>query len=323
MKAIVYTRYGPPDVLQLQEPEKPLPKANEVLVRVHAASVNALDWRQFSMPIVARLLRGGMWQPKDTSFGVDVAGRVEAIGKAVTQFQPGDEVLGLCRGACAEYVCTFEEKLVRKPAHLSLESAAAVPLAGLTALQAVRDQGQVRAGQKIVISGAGGGVGTFAVQLAKYFGAEVTAVCSTRNQGMAQSIGADHVVDYTREDFTRNGQAYDVIVAANGFYSDFRLSSRADPDRHFCRRWRRHPSDDPDNGTRAGDDAPRRQELPRGDDETQSTGHAFSGPGLLETGAVVPVIDRRYSLSDVPDAVRYLLQGHASGKVVIEVLKSE
>lgn len=322
MKAMVYTRYGPVDVLQLQDKPAPSPKDNEVLVRVHAASVNALDWRQFSMPIAARLLRSGLRRPKDTSFGVDLAGRVAAIGRAVTQFQPGDDVMGLGRGAFAEWACTIEEKLVRKPAHLSFESAAAVPLAALTALQAVRDQGRVRSGQKVVISGAGGGVGTFAVQLAKHFGAEVTAVCSTRNQVTAKSIGADHVVDYSRENFTRNGQVYDVIIAANGFYSIVDYRRALNPTGVFVV---------------AGGAIPLMlQTMVLGPVLTRRGGRTFRGvmtspnqldlrflAELLDAGTLVPVIDRRYSLSEVPDAVRYLLHGHATGKVVIQVMESE
>jgi NADPH:quinone reductase-like Zn-dependent oxidoreductase len=322
MKAIVYTRYGPVDALQLQEKEKPRPKHNEVLVKVHAASVNALDWRQFTMPFVARLLRGGLLAPKDTSFGVDLAGRVEAVGDSVTQFEPGNEVFGLCRGAFAEYVSAPEEKLVLKPKDLSFEAAAAAPLAGLTALQSVRDQGQVRSGQRVAISGAGGGVGTFAVQLAKHYGAAVTAECSARNQHMARSIGADHVVDYAREDFTRSGQTYDVIVAANGFHSILEYRRALGPTGVLVV---------------AGGAIPLMlQTVAFGWMLTRQGGRRFRGvmtnpnhadlrvlAGLLQARIVVPVIDRIYPLDRVPDAVHYLLQGHASGKVVIQVVKPE
>src|SRR5215471_10516423 len=217
MKAIVQSGYGPPSVLELQEREKPSPKDNEVLIRVHASSVNALDWRLFTFPLLVRRVIGrGFRQPKDQSCGADVAGTVEAVGAAVTQFRPGDAVFGMKRGAFAEYVCSPEERLVPKPANVSFEAAAAVPVAALTALQAIRDQGNVQPRQKVLINGAGGGVGTFAVQIAKAFGAEVTAVCSTRNQEMACSIGADHVIDYSREDFTMRGLQCDVILNVNG-----------------------------------------------------------------------------------------------------------
>jgi len=226
MKAIVYTKYGPPDVLQLKEVEKPIPKDNEVLIRVRAASVNAYDWRLMrAKPFLVRLMGGGLLKPKNKILGADIAGRVEAVGKNVKQFQPGDEVFGdisACgNGGFAEYVCAHENTLVLKPAGMTFEEVAAVPMAAVTALQGLRDKGQIKPGQKVLINGASGGVGTFAVQIAKSFGAEVTAVCSTRNLDMARSIGADRVIDYTQEDFTRNGQHYDLILAANGYHSIF------------------------------------------------------------------------------------------------------
>ncbi len=220
MKAIVHTKYGPPDVLQIKEVEKPTPKDDEVLVQVHAASVNAYDWHTLTADIfLVRLTGGGLLGPTDTTLGADVAGRVEAAGRNATQFQPGDAVFGSRHGAFAEYVCARENALALKPANLSFEEAAAVPMAALTALQGLRDKGQIQSGQKVLINGAGGGVGTFAVQIAKSFGAQVTAVCSTRNLDMARSIGADHVIVYTREDFTRNRQCYDLIFAVNGYHS--------------------------------------------------------------------------------------------------------
>ena len=207
MKAIIYTKYGPPDVLQLREIAKPVPNDNQVLVRVQAASANALDWRRFTMPtIFVRLMDGRVMKMLNTTLGVDLAGRVEAVGVNVTQFRPGDEVFGVAPGSFAEYACPAENKLALKPANVSFEAAAAVPIAGFTALQGLRDNGRIQPGQKVLIYGASGGVGTFAVQIAKSFGAEVTAVCSTRNLDMARSIGADHVIDYTREDFTQNGE---------------------------------------------------------------------------------------------------------------------
>ncbi len=206
MKAIVYTKYGPPDVLQLNEVEKPIPKDNEVLIKVHAASVNAADWHLLRAdPFIARL-GSGLLKPKNKILGADIAGRVEAVGRNVKQFQPGDEVLGDISecgwGGFAEYVCASENALVLKPASMTFEEAAAVPFAGVTALQGLRDKGKIQSGQKVLINGASGGVGTFAVQIAKSFGAEVTGVCSTRNLDMARSLGADQVIDYTQQDFT-------------------------------------------------------------------------------------------------------------------------
>ena len=229
MKAIVQTSYGPPDALQYLETAKPSPKDNEVLVRVHASSVNAMDWRLFTFPRVIRRLMGlGLRRPKYSSCGADVAGQVEAVGPAVTRFQPGDDVFGVLRGAYAEYACGPESKLVLKPAGVSFEAAAAVPVAGLTALQALR-AARVQPGQTVLINGAGGGVGTFAVQIAKAFGAEVTAVCSTRNQEVVRAIGAGHVIDYTRQDFTKSGRRYDVIIAANGYHSIFAYKRALNP----------------------------------------------------------------------------------------------
>ena len=209
MKAIMCTQYGPPDVLQLKEVEKPAPKEGEILVKIHAASVNALDRHALKSPFLVRIIAGnGLLKPKDQRLGADLAGRVEAVGTNVTQFQPGDEVYGAYVGGFAEYASVPENRLALKPTNLSFEEAATVPVAALTALQGLRDTGQIQSGQKVLISGASGGVGTFAVQIAKSFGAEVTAVCSTRNREMVRSIGADHVIDYTQEDFTRNGETW-------------------------------------------------------------------------------------------------------------------
>ena len=211
MKAIVYHHYGSPDVLQWEEIEKPTAGDNEVLIRVRAASVNPLDWHFMrGTPYIVRIL-AGLRKPKVTRLGVDVAGQVEAVGRNVTQFKPGDEVFGSCRGAFAEYVCTSESALVMKPDNVTFEQAASVPVAAFTALQGLRDKGHIQPGQKVLINGAAGGVGTFAVQIAKSFGADVTGVCSTRNVDMVRSIGADQVIDYTQEDFTKSGQRYDLI----------------------------------------------------------------------------------------------------------------
>ncbi len=219
MKAIVFYQYGSPDVLKLEEIEKPVPQDDEVLVKILAASVNAYDWHLLTADIfLVRLMGGGLLKPKYTRLGADIAGQVEAVGGKVSQFKPGDEVFGIIRGGFAEYACAHENTLGFKPAHLSFEEAAAVPMAGVTALQGLRDQGQIQPGQKVLIQGASGGVGTFALQIAKAFGAQVTAVCSTQNMEQARLLGADHVIDYTREDFTKNGRQYDLILAANGYH---------------------------------------------------------------------------------------------------------
>lgn len=319
MKAILYTKYGPPELLQLKEVEKPTPKDNQVLVKVHAASVNALDWRRFTMtPILVRLM-GGLLKPKNTSLGVDIAGRVEAVGATVKQFQPGDEVFGVAPGAFAEYVCAGETKLALKPANVSFEAAAAVPIAAFTALQGLRDKGQIQPGQKVLINGAGGGVGTFAVQIAKSFGAEVTAVCSMRNLDMARSIGADHVVDYTQEDFTKNGQRYDLIIAANGYHPILDYKRALSPGGIYI--------------VLGGSMAQVLQGLLLGPlvsrigskkmgfllAHSNQKDLVFMGE-LLEAGKVVPVIDRCYPLSEVAEAMTYLAEGHAKGKVVITVV---
>ncbi len=319
MKAVVYTKYGPPDVLQLKEIAKPVPKDNQVLVKVHAASANALDWRRFTVtPILGRLIGGGLLKPKNTSLGVDIAGRVEAVGAAVKQFQPGDEVFGVAPGAFAEYACAAENKLALKPANLSFEAAAAVPIAAFTALQGLRDKGRIQPGQKVLINGASGGVGTFAVQIAKSFGAEVTAVCSTRNLEMARSIGAVHVIDYTQEDFTKNGQRYDLIIAANGYHPILDYRRALSPGGIYV--------------VLGGSMAQIFQGMLLGPlvsrIGSQKMGVILAHSNqkdlvflkeLLEAGKVVPVIDRCYPLSEVAEAMRYLVEEHARGKVIITV----
>jgi len=323
MKAIVYTQYGAPsDVLHFKEVAKPTPKHNEVLISVHAASANPLDWHYMrGTPFLARL-QFGLLKPKNTMLGADVAGRVEAIGSTVTRFQVGDEVFGDMSanglGGFAEYVCAREDALVLKPVTLSFEAAAAVPVAAITALQGLRDKGQIQPGQKVLINGASGGVGTFAVQIAKSFGTEVTGVCSTRNVAMVRSIGADHVIDYTQEDFTQNGQRYDLIFDAvgNRSVSDHK---RALSPNGIC--------------AIAGFTTMSRllQVVVLGT-WVSKTGSKQIGlmdtakpnqkdlvfiKQLLEAGKVVPVVDRTYPLSAVPEAIRYLEAGHARGKVVI------
>ncbi len=322
MKAIVYQKYGPPDVLELKEVEKPAPKDNEVLIKIHAASVNARDWHLLSADIFLVRLAMGLLKPKNTILGNDVAGRVEAVGKNVKQFQPGDEVFGDVsvsgNGGFAEYVCARENALVLKPANLSLEEAAAVPMAAVTALQGLRDQGQIQSGQKVLINGASGGVGTFAVQIARSFGAEVTAVCSTRNLDMARSLGADHVIDYTKEDFTQNGPQYDLILAANGYHPILAYKRALTPGGIYV--------------MAGGSPAQIFQALLMGPWMSitggKKMGSLSAKPNqkdlafikeLIEAGKVVPVIDKRYPLSEVPEALRYLGEGHAKGKVVITV----
>jgi NADPH:quinone reductase-like Zn-dependent oxidoreductase len=321
MKAIVHHRYGSPDVLALQEIDKPVVNEDQVLVRVRAASVNAYDWHILrGLPYLVRLSEG-LRKPKRSVAGVDVAGQVEAIGKNVTRFQPGDEVFGERGGAFAEYVCAKENNFALKPANLSFEQAAAVPMAGFTALQALRDKGQVQPGQRVLINGAAGGVGTFAVQIAKVFGADVTGVCSTRNVDMVRSIGADQVVDYTREDFTRTGQRYDLIldVAVSRSLSDCRrvldsngmlLMIGAPPGRWLA----------PVGHVLA---AVLRSRF--GSQTMLPLLAKFSNADLIvlkeliEAGKITPVIDRTYPLSETPEAIRYVEAGHAQGKVVITV----
>jgi len=323
MKAIVYTKYGSPDVLHLEEVEKPGPKDNEVLIKVQAASVNPADWHTMrATPFLARLVNG-FFKPKNPRLGADVAGRVEAVGRNVTQFQVGDEVFGCMplneMSSFAEYVCAHEDAAVAlKPANMTFEQAAAVPLAAFTALQGLRDKGQIQSGQTVLINGASGGVGTFAVQIAKSFGAEVTGVCSTRNLDMVRSIGADHVIDYTREDFTHNGQQYDLIYCAvgNRSISDYQ---RALKPQGVCviagftnlRLLFEHMILGPRRSKAGGKQVglmptmkPNKKDL-------------VFVKGLLESGKVVPVIDKRYPLSETAEAIRYLEAGHAKGKIVI------
>jgi len=322
MKAIVIEKYGSPDVLQFKEVEIPTPKDNQVLVRVQAASANPLDWHLMrGEPFIARLMGTGLLKPKSSRVGADVAGRVEAVGKDVTLFKPGDEVFGTCNGSFAEYACAREDRLALKPANVSFEEAAAIPVAATIALQGLRNKGQIQPGQKVLVNGASGGVGTFAVQIAKSYGTEVTGVCSTRNLDLVRKIGADHVVDYTQEDFTKNEQQrYDLIFDAvgNRSVSDYKRALKP-------------------GGTCA---VAGFSSMPRMFEHTalgplmSKTGNKkVGGMGmakinqndlvflkqLVETQKVRPVIDRRYPLSETADAIRYLEAGHAQGKVVISV----
>ncbi len=320
MKAIVYEKYGPPDVLQFQEIERPSLTDDGVLVKVHAASVNALDWHLLTADIfLVRLMGMGLLKPKSSTLGADVAGRVEAVGRNVRQFRPGDEVFGdVSRGSFAEYAVAAERSLAFKPANLSFEAAAAVPVAALTALQGLRDSGKIQAGQKVLINGASGGVGTFAVQIAKAFGAEVTAVCSTRNVEQAHRLGADHVFEYTKEDFTRSGRQYDLIFAANGYHPLSAYKRALTPKGIYV--------------MAGGKPAQILQALLLGSWMSEKDGRKMGGVSarmdqkdlliikdLVETGKVVPVIDRSYPLNETAEALRYLGEGHARGKIIITV----
>lgn len=322
MKAIVNTHYGSPDVLELKEVERPAPQDNEVLVHVHAASVNAADWHLLrGKPFLMRLMGFGLLKPKHTILGATMAGRVEAVGRNVTQFQPGDEIFGdltTCGfGAFAEYVCACENTLALKPANMTFEEAATVPLAAVTALQGLRAKGQIQPGQQVLIYGASGGVGTFAVQIAKSFGACVTAVCSTRNVDLIRSLGADHVIDYTQEDFTKNGQRYDFIFAVNGYHSIFDYKRALSPKGAYV--------------MIGGSMSAMVQAMLLGPVISMIGSQKMGSMGvakpsqkdlvfmkeLLEAGKVVPAIDRRYPLGETAEAIRYLEKGHAQGKVVI------
>ena len=320
MNAITYHHYGSPDVLALEEIPKPAPGQNEVLVKVRAASVNPFDWHFMrGTPYAVRVI-AGLRKPKITGLGVDVAGEVEAVGRNVTQFSPGDEVFGTCRGAFADYVCSSESALVKKPENVTFEQAASVPIAALTALQGLRNKGHIQPGQKVLINGASGGVGTFAVQLAKSFGAEVTGVCSTRNMDLVRSIGADQVIDYTQENFTANGRRYDLLFDAVGNHS-LGECRRALAPKGVCvmaggtaGNWMVGPVARAIAAfvlSRMGS----RQLV--GVLAKWSKNDLTILQELMQAGKVVPVIDRSYRLGETPEAIRYLEEGHARGKVVI------
>ena len=321
MKAIVYEHYGSPDVLRLTEAETPRPSDSEVLLQVHAASVNPLDWHFMRGEPRALRIALGLGRPKYVRFGRDVAGVVEAVGKNVTKLKAGDEVFGACKGAFAEYACGTEKGLAAKPKNLSFEQAAAFPIAAISALQALRDYGKLKAGERVLVNGASGGVGTFAVQIAHALGAHVTGVCSTRNVELVRSLGADAVVDYTQADFTQGGRAYDVmldcignhsleecsrVLAQGGRYvavggSDYRVSSMlVEMGAKLLR------------STFTGRKFSTLMAKMKADDL------AFLRE-LAESGKVAPVIDRHYSLEETSEAVRYVEEGHARGKVVIAV----
>jgi len=326
MKAIVYDRYGSPDVLRYEKIEKPAPRDDEVLIRVRAASVNPLDWHLMrGTPYIVRIMMGGLRKPKVGRLGFDVAGQVEAVGPKVTRFRPGDEVFGSCRGAFAESVCTSQSALVTKPGNVTFEQAAAVPVAGYTALQALRDKGHIHPGQKVLINGASGGVGTLAVQIAKSFGADVTGVCSTRNVDMVRSIGADQVIDYTKEDFTSGERRYDLILDSVGNHSLAAYRRVLSPTGIYVGvggQWRGYIALLADLITASVWSRFSNRKL-RTLMAKRSKEDLAILRDLMEAGKVTPVVDRRYRLSEVPEAIRYLEEGHARGKVVITVEHDE
>jgi NADPH:quinone reductase-like Zn-dependent oxidoreductase len=324
MKAIVYEEYGPPQVLQLKEVEKPTPKENEILVKVHAASVNYIDYQILrGESLFLRLTTGGLLKPKHKILGDDIAGRVEAVGRNVKQFQAGDEVFGICNtGGFAEYRCVPEDYFVLKPANMSFKEAAAIPEAAIPALLGLRDKGQIQSGQKVLINGASGGVGTFAVQIAKSFGADVTGVCSTRKMDMVRSIGADHVIDYTQEDFSESGVRYDLILAAGGNRSIFDYKGALSPEGIYV--------------CVGGSASQYFQAMFLGPLLSvmggKKMGTVFAPPTqkdyaflieLFEAGKLVPVIDRHYPLNEVAEALRYYGEGHSQGKIVINIVHDD
>jgi NADPH:quinone reductase-like Zn-dependent oxidoreductase len=321
LKAIVYYEYGSPDVLKLEEIDIPVIGDDQVLVRVHAASVNPLDWHGMrGEPLVMRASEG-LTKPKNNGMGADLAGRVEAVGKNVTKFHPGDEVFGMSIRTLAEFARVSEEAIVPKPANLTFEQAAAVPVGAITALQGLRDKGQIQPGQKVLVNGAAGGVGTFAVQIAKSFGADVTGVTSTRNIEMVRSIGADHVIDYTKDDFSRNGQLYDLIFDSVGNRSLSDLRRVLSPKGTLVMvgaaegRWI-GPLIPPLKALLL---SPFVGQKMRFFIAKRKNADLVLLKDLIEAGKVTPIIDRSYPLNRVPEAIGYLEEGHARGKVVITI----
>jgi len=321
MKAIVYDRYGSPDILRYEEIARPTPGDGEVLIRVRATSVNPYDWHLMRGTPYGLRLMTGLRKPKSRQLGVDVAGEVEEVGSGITELQPGDAVFGACKAAFAEYVCTPESSLVLKPVNVTFEQAGCAAIAGFTAMQGLRDKARLQPGQKILINGASGGVGTFAVQIAKWMGAEVTGVCSTRNVEMVRSIGADHVVNYTQENFTRNGRRYDVVFDCIGNHSLL-----------ACRRALTPAGVCVMPGGKSGRwvaPMPRfiaapilsrfssRKVVPVM--AKWSKGDLTLIGKLIATEKITPVMDRSYPLREIPEAIRYLEEGHARGKVIVTV----
>ncbi len=329
MNAIVYYDYGSPDVLRLEQRERPLPGDHQVLIKVRAASANPLDWHYTrGTPYILRMIGAGLRRPKVAHLGVDVAGQVAAVGRNVTRFKSGDEVFGAGDGSFAEYALASEDKLALKPARLTFEQAAAVTVAAVSALQALRDKGRIQPGQKVLINGASGGVGTFAVQIAKSFGADVTGVCSTRNVDMVRSIGADHVIDYTKEDPTRSAQRYDLILDNVGNHSLSAYRRVMSPKGTYVL----VGGGGPDDGRWIGPLGLPLKALMWSPFVSQKFVLLLASINkddlgvlktLLEANTLTPVIDKTYTLREVPAAVRYLEQGHARGKVVITVDRTE
>jgi NADPH:quinone reductase-like Zn-dependent oxidoreductase len=323
MKAVLQTKYGSPDVLKFIEADKPFPRQDQVLIKVQAIGLNMADWRLLAgSPFFIRLMGLG----KGKIPGSDLAGQVQSIGQEVEQFRPGDEVYGdilsFGSGAFAEYVCVPEKAVAKKPTNLSFEQAAAVPMAALTALQGLRDVGQIQPGQSVMIYGASGGVGTFSVQIAKAFGAEVTAVCSTGKMDMVRSLGADHVIDYTREDFTKNGQCYDLILAANGYRSIWKYRRALNPKGIYVMA----------GGTmnQIFQAVVLGRLLSRKGGKTlfalsakASQQDLITINALIEAGSVTPLIDRCYPFTEIREALRYLGEGHVAGKVVVTMSEKQ
>ncbi len=326
MKAFVYYNYGSPDVLKLEEVEKPVARDDEVLIKVYAASLNAADWHSLTADIfLMRLMGNGFLKPKNKILGADIAGRVEAVGKNVSQIKPGDEVFGDISGCglggFGEYVCARADVLALKPSNLTFEEAAAVPMAAVTALQGLRDQGQIQSGQKVLINGASGGVGSFAVQIAKTIGAHVTAVCSPAKADLVRSLGADQVIDYTREDFTKSEPRYDLIFAANGYHPILDYKRALKPRGIYV--------------MAGGTMAQIFEALLLGPLFSKAGGQKMVGftahpdrsdlmyiKELLEAGKIAPVIDRRYPFIEIPEAFRYFGEGHTRGKIVITIAQN-
>jgi NADPH:quinone reductase-like Zn-dependent oxidoreductase len=326
MKAVVYTEFGPPDVLQIKEIEKPVPKENEVLMKVRAASVNPFDWHMIrGTPFLMRAMMAGLRKPKEPRVGVDCAGTVEAVGRGVTQFKPGDDVFGGKAGAFAEYLCVpADGGVALKPANVTFEQAAGVQIAGCTALQALRDKGKLQPGQNVLINGASGGVGTFAVQIAKSMGAHVTGVCSSRNVELVRSLGANHVIDYTNEDFTKSDERYDVIIDNVGTQPLSGFRNILKPKGIYIM----IGAGGPNEGGLIGPMARLIQALLMSSFITQKMGMMMAKASqsdlkavadLMQAGKVITVIDRSYPLSEIRDAVRYLETGRARGKIIIGV----
>jgi NADPH:quinone reductase-like Zn-dependent oxidoreductase len=323
MQAIVYHEYGPPGVLRFARIPKPLPNDDQVLIKVRAASVNPLDWHYMrGLPYIVRVVATGLFKPKDIRMGADVAGQVEALGRNVTQFKVGDAVFGTSGGAFAEYALVRATKIVAKPVNVTFEQAAAVPIAALTALQGLRDAGRIQRGQTVLINGASGGVGTFAVQIAKSFGADVTAVCSTRNVDLVRSIGADRVIDYTKEDFTQAAQRYDLILDNVGNHSLSAYRRVLNPKGIYVM------VGGPNDGRWLGPLSGSLKALLLSPFVSQKLVTLLASinqddlvvvQALLAARQLTPVIDRTYPLAQVPTAIQYLEAGHARGKVIITV----